>query len=467
MTWQYERDPSQSGAAMLLGLLMLAMSVMALQHMVLITKWVLSQHLLNRAAQAAVLSGAHYQARVLNTHALINRTQMAHQVAMAHLITVASALHQAQQMQIQVRRNNPPLYLIGAFFGPHHAAAYAAAKLLVPTQSSGALRHLKLAFHSHDAIIQKQLKRQRELLINELDNQTQHVIQNTLMQNLKRDGFQASIFSLFNVNFDKTIQLKVTQNGVTSQDVLKDENLNQWQPWLDQVIGRHDYLKPRNDSVRNFWVIDPKCPHVQHALRRQGETKIHASGYYEATDSLSFHARRKVHPVICYLREYPMGWAKVSTESSNLVFDKKQGAPRRFNQSTFRQWAQGAINNVGWLVGIPRNSLASAWASRQRQTWQAHDTPEPATLKNANKPFTLSINVELDQDWFAKPLSRVHWHTLGLSRLSKKMGPKRLFTQASAQVYFSKINESDQHNRTPSFLYQSFWQAKRIKVQDD
>ncbi|GEM_PF-827969 len=467
MTWRYERDPSQSGAALLLGLLMLAMSIMALQHMILITKWVLSQHLLNRAAQAAVLSGAHYQARVLNTHALINRTQMAHQVAMAHLITVASALHQAQQMQIQVRRNNPPLYLIGAFFGPHHAAAYAAAKLAVPAQSSGALRHLKLAFHNHDAVIQKQLKKQRELLLNEIDNQTQHVIQNTLMQNLKRDGLQTSIFSLFNVNFDKTIQLKVTQNGVTSQDVLKDENLNQWQPWLDQVIGRHDYLKPRNDSVRNFWVIDPKCPHVQHALRRQGETTIHASGYYEATDSLSFHARRKVHPVICYLREYPMGWANVSTESSSLAFDKKHIAPRRFNQSTFRQWAQGAINNVGWLVGIPRNTLAAAWASRQRQTWQAHETPEPATLKDANRPFILTMSVELDHDWFAKPSSRVHWHTLGLKRLSKKLSPKQLVTQASAQVYFSKVDESDQHNRHSSFLYQSFWQAKRIKVQDD
>ncbi len=51
------RDPSQSGAAMLLGLLMLAISVMALQHMILITKWVFSQHILNRAVQAAVLSG--------------------------------------------------------------------------------------------------------------------------------------------------------------------------------------------------------------------------------------------------------------------------------------------------------------------------------------------------------------------------------------------------------------------------
>lgn len=467
MLRQQARDPSQSGAAMLLGLLMLAISVMALQHMILITKWVFSQHILNRAVQAAVLSGAHYQARVMNTHALINRTQMAHQVAMAHLITVASALHQAQQMQIQVRRHNPPLYLIGAFFGPHHAAAYAAAKLAVPAQSSGALRHLKQAFHSHDAIIQKQLNKQRELLLNEIDNQTQYVIQNTLMQNLKRDGLQTSIFSLFNFNVDKAIQINVTQNGVTSQDVLKDNDLNQWQPWLDQVIGRHNYLKPRNDSARNFWLIDPKCPHVQHALRRQGETKIDASGFYEAIDSLSFHARRKAHPVICYLREYPMGWAKVSTESSSLVFDKKQVAPRRFNQSTFRQWAQGAINNVGWLVGIPRNTLASAWASRQRQTWQAHETPKPATLKNVNKPFVLTMSVELDQAWFAQPSSRVYWHTLGLSRLSSKLGPKRLFTQASAQVYFSKINESNQHHQYPSLLYQSFWQAKRIKVKDD
>jgi len=467
MARKNERDSSQSGAAMLLGLLMLAVSVMASQHMILITKWVFSQHILNRATQAAVLSGAHYQARVLNAHALINRTQMAHQVAMAHLITVASALHQAQQMQIQVKRNNPPLFLIGAFFGPHHAAAYAAAKLAVPAQSSGALRNLKQAFHGHDAIVQHQLKKQREILLNEIEIQTQHIIQNTLMQNLKSDGLQTSIFSLFNVSFDTAILLKMTQKGVTQQDISKDTKLTQWQAWLDHIIGRYDYLKPRNDSVRNFWVMDPKCPHVQHALRRQGETTVHASGFYEATDSLSFHARRKVHPVICYLREYPMGWAKVSTEASNLVVNINNTAPRRFNKGTFRQWAQGAINNIGWLVGIPRNTLATAWASRQRQIWQAHETPEPAILKKPNQPFVLSISVKLDHDWFVQPSSRVHWHTLGLSQLSNRLSPKRLSNQASAQVYFSQIDEPDQRNRFKPSLFQSFWQAKRINAQDD
>lgn len=455
------RDASQSGAAMVIGLLLVATSVMSFQHMMLITKWVLSQHILDRATQAAVLSGAHYQARVLNTHALINRTQMAHQVAMAHLITVASALHQAQQMQIQVRRNNPPLYLIGAFFGPHHGAAYAAAKLAVPAQSSGALRHLKQAFHSHDAIVQQQLKKQREMLKHEIDTQTHYVIQNTLMQNLKRDDLQGSLSSMLNLNVDSTVQINFSKKGVLSQDITIDKNLTQWQPWFDHIIGRHDYLKPRNDSVRNFWVIDPKCPHVQHALRRQGETTVDASGFYEATDSLSFHARRKIHPVVCYLREYPMGWAKVSTEASNLIIDN-QAAPRRFNQGTFRQWAQGAINNVGWLVGIPRNNLATGWASGQRQTWRAHNTPKPAILKNPNQPFVLTISVKLDHDWFVKPESRVQWHTLGLSQLSSRLSPKRLTTHASAQIYFSQMSESNQHTQFEPSLFQSFWQAKRI-----
>jgi hypothetical protein len=452
---------------MLLGVLMLAICVIAFQHMLLATKWLVSQHILNRAAQAAVVSAAHYQAKVLNTHALINRTQMAHQIAMAHLITVASALHQAQQMQIQVRRHNPPLYLIGAFFGPHHGAAYAAAKLAVPAQSSGALRQLKKAFHSHDAMMQQQLKKQRELLLSEIDAQTHRIIQSSLVQNLKRDSFDDAWLSFLDINLDTAIQLEINQKGVTSKNIFKDTALMQWQPWLDHIIGRHDYLKPRNDSVRNFWVIDPKCPHVQHALRRQGETNIHASGAYEASDSLSFHARRKAHPVICYLREYPMGWAKVTTEANKHFIGEKKNAPRRFNKGSFRQWAQGAINNVGWLVGIPRNTLAERWAHGQSQNWQAHATPPPAILKNPDQLFVLSIRVELNDDWFVRPSSRVQWHTLGLKKLSSKVSPKQLFTKASAQIYFSQIDRSNKNDQFKPSLFQSFWQAKRIKTQDD
>jgi hypothetical protein len=452
---------------MLLGLLMLALGVMAFQNMILVSKWMTSQHILNRSAQAAVLSGAHYQARILNTHALINRTQMAHQVAMAHLITVASALHHAQQMQDRVRRSNPPVYLIGAFFGPHHAAAYMAAKLLVPSKSGGALRHLKKAFHQHDNTMQRQLERARQTLFNNIDIQTYDLIQKTFMQNIRRHGLSEHWQSLTNINFDQNMRLNVTQKGVTSQDMVKDKNLAMWQPWLERIIGLHAYLKPRDDTVRNFWIIDPKCPHVFHSLRRQGQTTVQASGFYEATDSLSFHARRKLLPYFCYLREYPMGWGKVSTEATHHWHENSKAAPRRFNQTTFREWAQGAVSNLGWLIGIPRNQLASAWAIGQRQTWQAHQTPEPAKLKNSNSHFVLSLNVSIKQAWFKKADARVHWHTLGLNKLSNKLSPKQLVSQASAQVYFSQIENSETQKIYQPSLFQSFWQAKRIKAQSD
>ena len=465
MRQQHPRDTSQSGAAMLLGLLMLGISVIAFQNMVLISKWVASQHIFNRATQAAVLSGAHYQARILNTHALINRTQMAHQVAMAHLITVASALHHAQQMQERVKRNNPPLYLIGAFFGPHHAAAYAAAKLLVPSKSSGALRHLKKAFHRHDQTVQSQLERNRKILLKHFDTQTQYIMRNTFMQNIKRDGLTSRWPSFLSINLDQSIELNVTNSGVKQQDIVRDKGLTLWQPWLDRIIGRHAYLKPRDDTVRNFWIINPKCPHVFHSLRRQGQTTVQASGYYEATDSLSFHARRKILPYFCYLREYPMGWGKVSTETTNLWHESSKAAPRRFNQVTFRKWAQGAISNLGWLIGIPRNQLATAWATGQSQTWKAHQTPEPATLQQPNRAFILSLSVALKQAWFENADARVQWHTLGLSQLSKRLSPTKLFSQASAQVYFSQIENSDTNQNDQPSLFQSFWQAKRIKAQ--
>lgn len=451
---------------MLFGLLLLAICIVAFQHMVLATKWLVSQQLLDRATQAAVLSGAHFQARILNNHALLNRTQMAHQVAMAHLITVASALHQAHQMQRQVKRMNPPLYLIGAFFGARHAAAYAASGLTVPSSSSGALRRLKHSFQGHDKLVRYQVEKDRQLLMANFDAKTELIINETFKQNIKREGLFDQITAMGGIHFEPNMQLNLLQTGVNHQDLVRDHHLASWQPWLDQVITQHDYLKPRNDTVRNHWIINPKCPHMRHALRREGETTVSASGQFEATDSLSFHAMRQFHPVGCYLREYPMGWADISTAALSPIHIGNS-APRRFNQTSFRKWAEWAVENVGWLIGIPRNNLANNWAKRQRQSWHTEVPPEPTLLKNRHKRFILTLSASLKKDWFSQTHTRVNWRTLGLQKLSDLLSPKKLSAEFSAEVYFSQLDDDSHYTKQEPSLYQSFWQAKRVRGQHD
>lgn len=442
---------------MLLGLVFLGLGVVGLKHLLLTSKWMLSEHVLQRATQAAVMSAGHYQARVLNTHALLNRTQMAHQVAMAHLITVASALHHGQQMSIQAKRHNPPLYLIGAFFGPGHGAAYAASKMMMPPRSSGALNRLKQAFQAHDALIGRQIEANRQRLQLELNTQTRQVIYQTLAMNLNNTFTQHEPIGLSIPH----VTVSIDQAGLTSDALVRDKNLTIWQPWFQAVMGQHDYLSPRHDTFRNHWIINPKCPHVRHALRRQGQTTVLAQGVYEARDSLSFHAMRKLFPVGCYLREYPMGWADVTSDSAAQATGAR--APRRFNKMTFRQWASQAVNQVGWLIGLPRNNLAQSWASSQTQRWRSNPIPEPILIKqDAQAPFHISITVKQDQAWFAQSNSRVAWFTLGLNQISKGLSPKHLMASAGAEVYFEgyPLTRASVHER-PN-VFEPFWQAKRV-----
>mgnify|MGYP000291181304 CR=1 FL=1 len=80
------RTRYQSGQALVLGLALTSLGILA---------WVTSYYLshlvhdklsLLRATDAAALSAATSHARTLNFHAYLNRAQLAHQLAMLHLL---------------------------------------------------------------------------------------------------------------------------------------------------------------------------------------------------------------------------------------------------------------------------------------------------------------------------------------------------------------------------------------------
>src|SRR5690606_28308646 len=79
------------------------------------------------AADAAAYSGALLQARAVNMHAYLNRVQVAHQVAMAHLATLGSWAQWGDAQARQSARANPPAGLMCMLFGTSYGSAYAAA----------------------------------------------------------------------------------------------------------------------------------------------------------------------------------------------------------------------------------------------------------------------------------------------------------------------------------------------------
>ena len=81
---------SQQGQVLVLGMLLAATVSVSLVMLYNLGRTVESRSSLTHAADAAAYSGALEQARQLNFLAYVNRTQIAHQVAMAHLVTLGA-----------------------------------------------------------------------------------------------------------------------------------------------------------------------------------------------------------------------------------------------------------------------------------------------------------------------------------------------------------------------------------------
>ena len=103
---------------------------------------------LTHAADAAVYSAALEQARTLNLLAYINRAQIAHQVAMAHLVTLATWARFADTEAQRHAMGNPPAYLIGSLFGAKAQMSYMAGR---PT--GDAAQEAARAYQAHDDLV--------------------------------------------------------------------------------------------------------------------------------------------------------------------------------------------------------------------------------------------------------------------------------------------------------------------------
>lgn len=94
-------DDQQRGQALLLGLMVAAVGVASLVVLYNVGQTVEARSRLTHAADAAAYSGALMQARALNGIAYVNRTQIAHQVAMAHLVTLGASAQYLDALQSQ------------------------------------------------------------------------------------------------------------------------------------------------------------------------------------------------------------------------------------------------------------------------------------------------------------------------------------------------------------------------------
>lgn len=451
----------QRGAALILGLALLGVALLAWRDRTSLSQLFMAQQSLDQATGAAALTAAQFHARRLNAHAFLNRTMMAHRVAMAHLLTIASAEKMRLEMSRRATRGNPPVFLIGMIFGAQHAAAYAASKLGAKGQSQGGIEALHRAFQAHDKTIHTQLESARQALLQQTAATTEALVREVLDRNLGvRPGGNLSL------------TVRVTNPMGPLALVTKDPTLEVWRGWFDDVMKKHHYLKTRRQTASNYFWINPRCPLMFPQLRRRGSTDLSADGTWQATDTLSFHKVRGVHTYLCYWREYPMGWANVKQKTEAQLQNKDEftyenwiesmgKVPTTFATVTFLRWAMSK-HVIGHILSGMNNLVADGWGLDSKIVWRSRQLARPFVLKDTLiQPTVVAV---------AQPIESLKSSLLHIGLRLKAMIETRrdwghsLSSSAAAQAYFDRFEERfDRHEEAPN-IFQPFWLARQVPV---
>ncbi len=454
---------SQCGQILPLGLILSAVVLVA---------WVLSLNLgrlvhnkasLLRATDAAVYSAAVAQARALNLHAYLNRAQLAQQIAMAHLITMASAQRYRATLAQQASRLNPPVSLIGMLFGPQYAAAYLAAKV-GGRGDQVALSQLSEAFERHDDVIHRVLEQARGEQIKRLSGHRQQVLNQVLVQNVGGSGSTMTGTTLAELGLETTVSADDLP-GFVSRFSSADAN---WQALLKRVSKQYGFLNDRHHTTRNLWAVNLRCPHKRHELRRKGSTRLGANGVWSVEDHQSFHALRYNRVIGCYQREYPMGWALINSapgaRSQSAVQTATASEPQNFAKESFWRWVNQQPHG-GWnIFSGGDNHLARRWASSNELRWTTQGTPSFAALTPKHKDsIRLAISVKQQSPLIhtGHPLEEKRFG--GRFALSTSERVLALRAEAAAQTYFAPPETKGQAAATPN-LFQPFWRARLIDI---
>jgi len=426
------RNGRQSGQVMLMGLVLCGVGVLAWSLMLELGRRVHDQSSLNRATDAASYTAALIQARALNLHAYLNRAQIAHQLGMAHVIAVATAAQYRAKLARQARIRNPPPSLIGAFFGPQHALAYTSA-LQGGISDFDSMQTFRDAFLRHERHVHQVIAQVRQLQIKDFERQREQAIHQVLIANVGQSGGALRGDTL------KQLGLNVALTVDDSPGLVVQHSANTpiWRDFLSTLVEQYDFLSERKHTQRNAWIIHPRCPLKRHELRRSGHVRLGRDGQWRSEESLSFHALRYNKIVGCYHREYPMGWAALSTQGSQQSLELDGIELPDFSRQVFWRWAKTQRRGAS-LTQLFGRSAETKWASKGLGHY--------ATLSKGRDDQPVRIALKVSQ--------RLDKHTV-------------LSAVATAQAYFQNPTQIPSRSlpRTQQLrpsLFEPYWRATLI-----
>ena len=355
--WPSASTRRQQGQVLVLGMLLVAVLGLAWMRYFSTGQVLAAKTRLVHGLDAAAYSGALVQARTLNFLAYLNRARMAHQLAMAHLITLGSWAQYAGMESRRLAQGNPPAHLIGLLFGADHGRAYLAAASAVGLElDARAEGSLGQAYARHERFV--------------------HEVSADLGHHLARELPQVRLAAMREV-------LAAHYPDIPPDELRPEISDDRWAAllrrqapdaalfdWVRNQAGLYAFLDPRDHVARNPWPVSGRCPHLRHELRRHGGTALDAGGRWQSGDTQSFHALRSNRWVGCYYREYAMGWAWMPAEPGQAMADRHvDDPPENFADQDFWRWVKAATS---WdLLGGQDNPLANSYALRDRQSWMS------------------------------------------------------------------------------------------------
>lgn len=416
---------AQDGQALVLGMVIAAVLSVALLRYFAAGQVLAAKSRQVHGLDAATYSGAVVQARVLNMLAYLNRAQLAHQVAMAHLVTLGSwALYGGAEAD-QLGRGNPPAHLIGMLFGADHGRAYLAASraagLGAWASASGGLGEAHGAHNRY---------------VHGVYGEVSRAVADGLPE-ARLAAIQAVLHRHYPEWMSPDFEVRVSEDDWPGF-IRRRAPTAHLRPLVERMASLYPFLGPRNHTAENSWVVSERCPGLRHQLRRRGATRMDAAGRWQSSDTQSYHALRSNRWIGCYYREYAMGWAWIPGAGMQGIDGAYSDvAPDDFSEQDFWRWVQ---ETTQWnLLDGRDNPMSNSYAMRSHPRWVAGGLAPYYDLASVGSEGIAGFSVN-----FSLP------------------GPEGLTLHAhsAAQTYFARPDQRQDGRYESAHLFQPYWHAR-------
>ncbi|AVJ27269.1 hypothetical protein CLM73_09190 [Achromobacter spanius] len=449
----------QRGQALVLGIVIAAVGAASLVVLYNLGQTIEARSRLTHAADAAAYSGALVQARALNAIAYVNRSQIAHQVALAHLVTLGASAQYLDALQSQRRRGNPPAGLIAMLFGPDAGAAYQTAQ--APSNAEGRLAR---AFAQHDRVVHQVLETAAREIVGDLTASRDRTMREVLAANFPATGS----ITPGTAPAASPLALRLLTDGwpgyTERHAATRKAGLR---PATEGAVARYGFLDRRNATRRNPWAVSSRCPWLRHELRRRGSTWLGPDGQWGALDTQSYHALRSNRWIGCYFREYAMGWGTVQGEKSRAPDDVEfiENPPADFSQEDFWRWVEHATS---WnIFDGAANPMANSYAMASARRWPGGGLPAYLEVapKRLAEPLRFAVAISLESavvattdadSTVAAPTGQFGYAALG------RTGAVTVST--AAETYFARPERRADGRLELATLFRPYWQARLSAV---